>query len=130
LELKSNLALAVTGTGINIYNVIRGQLNITFTLDEGSPSSFVYQWTEDCYNFPGGTNVGCYNTSVYTVQSLNDAPHTLKIDMLSYLLEPTVTKATYSDFFFRLCSDIFSNCNALLSAATVGSVSPLMMAAY
>jgi hypothetical protein len=79
--------IVAKGTGINVYVVIREQMNTSFTLDRGLSSAFVYSWDARCleYQYDVGGPTGCYNTSVYNAQSLNYGTHTLKIALFSYL---------------------------------------------
>jgi len=39
-----HVMIPFVGTGINVYNVIRAQTNISFTVDGGSSSSYIYGW--------------------------------------------------------------------------------------
>ena len=41
--------IVVKGTGINVYNMVRTQINSSFTLDRGPPSPFVYSWDTLCF---------------------------------------------------------------------------------
>ena len=85
------------GTGINVYNVIRAQMDASFALDGGSPSTFNYPWDTRCY----GDSSGCYNTLVYNAQSLTYGAQVLNITMLTYQSPGnTLPGATYSDFWF------------------------------
>jgi hypothetical protein len=81
LQLNFILIIATKGTGIDIYNMIRTQMNASFTLDGGSSSIFAYSWDSRCW---GDTSSGCYNMSVYNAQSLTFGAHYLNITMLSY----------------------------------------------
>ena len=93
-SLNFILMIIAKGTGISVYNVIREQLNLSFTLDGGPSTAYVYSWDTRCYSASPGSPSGCYNTSVYNAQSLSYGPHTLNITMFTYL--PT---QSYSDFF-------------------------------
>jgi len=87
------------GTGINVYNVIREQLNISITVDENLPSTFVYSNTSCFVPEIGSTHPqGCYNVSVYNNQSLPYANHTLTIDMFTYIYSDI--SDALSDFYF------------------------------
>ena len=81
--------IVAKGTGIDVYNVIRTQMNFSFTMDGGSPSEFIYSWDKQCF---GDTSVG----SMYNSQSLDYGTYTLHITLLSYLRLDTMDNATES----------------------------------
>jgi hypothetical protein len=86
------------GTGINVYNVIRAQMDANFALDGAPPSAFTYDWESQCYTRDPD---GCYNMSVYNTQSLTYGTHVLNITMLTYQSSGnTFQSTTYSDFWF------------------------------
>ena len=91
--------IVAKGTGINVYNVIQQQMNTSFAVDGGPPSSFVYSWNTRCCDPPSGPT-GCYNTSVYNNQALSYGAHTLNIQMFSYLGPNSYPGTTYCDFVF------------------------------
>jgi hypothetical protein len=94
-----NFILMITekGSGIDIYNVIRQQLNMSFTIDGGSSSIFAYSGDNGC--FYNVTLEGCFNKSVYNAQSLTYGTHVLNITMLSSP-NPPPDFYSYSDFYF------------------------------
>ena len=98
-SLKYGLIITVKGTGIQLYNVIRAQINISVTVDTGSSRQYSIS-NSSCYNIKTPTAAqGCYNMSVYNLQSLTFGVHSLGITMLSYLGQDTVL-SDYCDFFF------------------------------
>ena len=89
--------IVTKGTGINVYSIIRAQLNISFVLDGGSLSTFVY-----VYPYYNGGTTGCYNTLVYNTQLLTYGTHSLNVTMLTYTFTYTSpdSQQVYSDLFF------------------------------
>jgi len=97
-----HVKIPFVGTGINVYNVIRTQLNISFAIDGDSSTPYIHGWNRSCFSVEIGEgsvgNQGCYNTSVYNVQSLTYANHTLDIAMFSWT-GSTMNFGNYSDYF-------------------------------
>ena len=78
--LKNN----VLGSGITVYNVILGQFNASFAIDGGSPQLYVRD--NSCFD---QSPLGCYNISVYNVQSLSFENHIVTIVLLDYSGSPS-----------------------------------------
>jgi hypothetical protein len=95
-----NFALMITvkGTGINVYTVVQLEYNISITLDGGSPLFQFRPLNGSCFNIYNQTVPPCYNVSIYNVQSLTYAAHTLNIAMYSGTI--SFYNATWSDFRF------------------------------
>ena len=106
------------GTGINVRNVLRLQMNVSFTLDGDPPSAFTYAWDTQCYT---GAPTGCYNISVYNAQSLTYSAHILNITMLSAI----GTNLTYSDIWFDyVVVSTPTSSSAIPSSAISSSANP------
>jgi hypothetical protein len=97
LSLSYRVIVPDKGTGINVYNVIRAQINISFTVDGGSSSSYIYAWNHSCVGGPAPQ--GCYNTSVYNVQSLTDTTHLLNMDIFTFQGTNLYSTIPFSDVF-------------------------------
>jgi hypothetical protein len=92
------LMITVKGTGINVYTVVQLEYNISITLDGGSPLFQFRPLNGSCFNVYNQTVPPCYNVSIYNVQSLTYATHTLNIAMYSGPI--SFYNATSSDFRF------------------------------
>ena len=69
----------ILGSGITVYNLIWDIVNASFAIDGSSPQSYVHD--RSCLEL---SPPGCYNTSVYDVQSLTFDNHILNITLFSY----------------------------------------------
>jgi hypothetical protein len=108
------------GSGIDIYNVIREQLNMSFTIDGGSSSIFTYSTDNGCYlGVPGD---GCFNKSVYNAQSLTYGTHVLNITMLTYSQGPAAPPQFKNDFFFDYA--VINTSSSAIPSSTSSSAVP------
>jgi len=102
--------------------VIREQINISFALDGGSSSAFVYSSDTRCYSNDGPS--GCYNTSVYNTQSLTYSTHSLNVTMFTYQdqnVPPGYIE--YSDLFFDYAV-ISTTISSSVNPSSTGNVGP------
>jgi hypothetical protein len=113
LSLSSSVIILEKGTGINVYNVIRAQINISFTVDGGSSSPYIYAWNHSCVGGPAPQ--GCYNTSVYNVQSLTDTVHLLNMDIFTFQGTNLYSTIPFSDVFLDY---------AVVSSSLPGNTTP------
>jgi len=132
-----HVKIPFVGTGINVYNVIRAQLNISFAVDGDSSTPYIHEWNHSCFAVEIGQDSngtqGCYNTSVYNVQSLTYANHTLDIAIFSWT-GSTLGLYNYSDYFLDYAV-ISSPISASITSSSqrsqyVDAASRFVMAAY
>ena len=122
LSLNSILIIVEKGTGINIYNVIYKNHNLSITVDGGSSSSVVYDGSR-CWWTPAPAN--CYNTSVFSTQSLTYATHTLNITLLSY-----GTDQTWVWFDFAVISSPTQSSSSVIPSSTEVTTPSIQRSSY
>lgn len=119
-----SLIVAAKGTGINVYGVIRGQLNLSFGVDGNPFPPFIYS-DGACFavGSPPSQPQGCYNSSFFTTQSMAYAAHSLTIYLFTYS-GPNPIYGSNSDFFLDYAVISAPRQSSSASPSSTGSATP------